>query len=65
MKRENNLQPTLRLRPYIAQSWVVRLVLLSTLCLTASYSAMAQSSVLQGSVSVSSTCRSVSDIRFG
>jgi hypothetical protein len=55
VKRQNNLRSKLRLRPYIAQSWIVRLVLIGTLCLAASYSAMAQSCVLQGAVSISST----------
>jgi hypothetical protein len=55
MKRRNNSQTTLRLRPRTVQSWIVRLVLLVTLCLTVSYSAAAQTSVLQGTVSVGST----------
>src|SRR4030095_5439670 len=55
MKRQHKLQPTLRLRPYTGQRWVVRLVLLGSLCLSASYAAMAQSCLLQGTVSVSST----------
>jgi hypothetical protein len=55
MKRQHKLQPTLRLRPYTVPRWVVRLVLVGSLCLSASYAAMAQSCVLQGTVSVSST----------
>ena len=55
MKRQHKLQPTLRLCPYTAPRWLVRLVLVGSLCLSANYAAMAQSCVLQGTVSVSST----------
>ena len=55
MKCERKLQPTLRLRPYIAPRWVVRLVLLGSLCLSASYVTGAQSCVPEGTVSVRSS----------
>jgi len=55
MKRQNNSQPTLKLRPHTALSWIVKFLLLTIVCVTASYSAAAQSCVLQGTISVSST----------
>lgn len=55
MKHQNNSQTALRLSPRTRQSLIVRFVVLLTLCLSTSYAAMAQTCVLQGTVSVSST----------
>jgi hypothetical protein len=57
MACKSNVQLASRLCPYTAQRWVVRLVLLITLFVTAAAidSASAQTSVLQGTVSVTSS----------
>ena len=55
MSYQNNVQPTSRLRLCTAQRWTVRLALLITLSLAGTQAVLAQTSVLRGTVSVSST----------
>jgi len=54
MAYQNNMQLASRLRPRTAQLWMVRLVLLVSLSLMAIHPVLAQTTVLQGTVSVSS-----------
>src|SRR5258705_11447226 len=55
MSHQNNVQPTSRLRLRTAQRWTVRFALFITLSLTGTQAVLAQTSMLQGTVSVSST----------
>src|SRR6266567_6899095 len=55
MSYQNNVQPALRLRPRTAQRWTVSFALFITLSLTGTQAVLAQTSMLQGTVSVSST----------
>jgi len=55
MSYQNNVQPTSRLRLRAAQRWTVRFVLFITLSLTGTQALLAQTSVLQGTVSINST----------
>ena len=55
MSYQNNVPPDSRLRLRTAQRWTVRLALLITLSLAGSQVVLAQTSVLQGTVSVNST----------
>src|SRR5882724_4377892 len=55
MSYQNNVQPASRLRPRTAQRWTVRSALFITLSLTGTQAVLAQTSMLQGTVSVSST----------
>ncbi len=54
MAYQNNVQLASRLRPRTAQLWMARLVLLVSLSLMAIHPVLAQTTVLQGTVSVSS-----------
>jgi len=55
MSYQNNVQPASRLRSLTAQCWTVRLALFITLSLAGTQAVLAQTSMLQGTVSVSST----------
>jgi outer membrane receptor for ferrienterochelin and colicin len=55
MSYQNNVQPASRLRPRTAQRWTVRFALFITLSLAGTQAVLAQTSMLQGTVSVSST----------
>jgi hypothetical protein len=55
MSQQNNVQPASRLRPRTAQRWTVRFALFITLSLGGTQAVLAQTSMLQGAVSVSST----------
>src|SRR6476659_11464998 len=55
MSYQNNVQPTSRLRLRTAQCGVARFALLITLSLAGTQAVLAQTSVLQGTVSISST----------
>ncbi len=55
MSYQNNVQPTSRLRLRTAQRWTVRFALFITLSLMCTQAVLAQTSMLQGTVSVSST----------
>ncbi|HXQ73145.1 MAG TPA: hypothetical protein VN844_21780, partial [Pyrinomonadaceae bacterium] len=55
MSYQNNVQPTSRLRLCTAQRWTVRFALLIILSLAGTQAVLAQTSVLRGTVSVSST----------
>src|SRR5258707_10596925 len=55
MSKQNNVQPTSRLRSRTAQRWTVRFALFITLSLGGTQAVLAQTSMLQGTVSVSST----------
>ena len=55
MSYQNNVQPASRLRPRTAQRWTVRFALFITLSLGGTQAVLAQTSMLQGTVSVSST----------
>src|SRR5258705_1330194 len=55
MSYQNNVQPTSRLRLRTAQRWTVRFAIFITLSLTGTQAVLAQTSMLQGTVSVSST----------
>src|SRR6266404_1259140 len=55
MSYQNNVQPASRLRPRTAQRWTVRFALFIALSLTGTQAVLAQTSMLQGTVSVSST----------
>src|SRR6266478_2947075 len=55
MSYQNNVQPASRLRPRTAQRWTVRFALFITLSLGGMQAVLAQTSMLQGTVSVSST----------
>ncbi len=55
MSYQNNVQPASRLRSRTAQRWTVRSALFITLSLTGTQAVLAQTSMLQGTVSVSST----------
>src|SRR5258705_6056945 len=54
MAYQNNVQLASRLRSNTAQRWMVRVILLVTISLATMQAALAQTSVLQGTVSVSS-----------
>src|SRR5262245_19266190 len=53
MPRNNNEQLTSGLRPHTKQSWIAGLALLATLSFAAAVPAVAQTGVLQGTVSAS------------
>src|SRR5947207_15421727 len=55
MSNQNNVQSASRLRPRTAQRWTVRFALFITLSLGGTQAVLAQTSMLQGTVSVSST----------
>jgi Carboxypeptidase regulatory-like domain/TonB dependent receptor/TonB-dependent Receptor Plug Domain len=55
MSHQNNVQPASRLRSRTARCWTVRLTLFITILLAATQAVLAQTSMLQGTVSVSST----------
>jgi len=55
MSYQNNVQPASRLRPGTAQRWTVSFALFITLSLTGTQAVLAQTSMLQGTVSVSAT----------
>jgi hypothetical protein len=55
MSYQNNVQPASRLRLRTARRWTVRFALFITLSLTGTQAILAQTSMLQGTVSVSST----------
>ncbi len=55
MSKQNNVQPASRLRSRTAQRWTVRFALFITLSLAGTQAVLAQTSMLQGTVSVSST----------
>ena len=55
MSHQNNVQPAARLRPGTALGWTVRFALFITLALGGTQAVLAQTSMLQGTVSVSST----------
>src|SRR5258705_7947645 len=55
MAYQNNVQLASSLRSNTAQRWMVRVILLVTISLAIMQAALAQTSVLQGTVSVSST----------
>jgi outer membrane receptor for ferrienterochelin and colicin len=55
MSYQNNVQPASRLRSRSAQRWTVRFALFITLSLAGTQAVLAQTSMLQGTVSVSST----------
>jgi len=55
MSDQNNVQPASRLRPGTARRWTVSFALFITLSLTGTQAVLAQTSMLQGTVSVSST----------
>src|SRR5258705_667764 len=55
MSYQNNVQPTSRLRLRTAQRWTVRFAIFITLSLAGTQAVLAQTSMLQGTVSVSST----------
>src|SRR6267142_350019 len=55
MSYRNNVQPVSRLRLRTAQRWTVRFTIFITLSLTGTQAVLAQTSMLQGTVSVSST----------
>jgi outer membrane receptor for ferrienterochelin and colicin len=55
MSYQKNVQPTSRLRLRTARRWMVRFALFITLSLTGTQAVLAQTSMLQGTVSVSST----------
>src|SRR6266850_3150590 len=55
MSYENNVQPASRLRSRTAQRWTVSFALFITLSLAGTQAVLAQTSMLQGTVSVSST----------
>ena len=55
MAYQNNVQLASRLRSNTAQRWMVRVILLVTISLATMQTALAQTSVLQGTVSVSSS----------
>jgi hypothetical protein len=54
MSYQNNIQPASRLRLRTAQCWTMRFALFITLSLTGTQAVLAQTSMLQGTVSVSS-----------
>src|SRR6266498_1777488 len=55
MSYQNNVQPTSRLRLRTARRWTLRFALFITLSLMGTQAVLAQTSMLQGTVSVSST----------
>jgi hypothetical protein len=55
MSYENNVQPASRLRSRTARRWTVSFALFMTLSLTGTQAVLAQASMLQGTVSVTST----------
>src|SRR5690349_19452665 len=55
MSYQNNVPPDSRLRLRTAQRWTVRFALFITLSLAGTHAVLAQRSVLQGTVSVTST----------
>ena len=55
MSYQNNVQPASRLRPGTARRWTVSFALFITLSLTGTQAVLAQTNMLQGTVSVSST----------
>src|SRR5258705_9073920 len=55
MSYQNNVQPASRLRPRTAPRWTVSFALFITLSLAGTQAVLAQTSMLQGTVSVSST----------
>src|SRR6185436_7488705 len=55
MSYQNNVQPASRLRPRTAQRWTVSFALFITLLLGGTHAVLAQASLLQGTVSISST----------
>src|SRR4051794_40314061 len=55
MSYQNNVQPASRLRSGTARHWMVSFALFITLSLTGTQAVLAQTSLLQGTVSVSST----------